>query len=211
MDPADVSEALGTEPEWIGGRRQWWLRDAGPERHERAASLGLRPARRVLQMRVPLPLVDPPVTPLEVRPFRLGVDEDEWLAVNAAAFADHPDQGRLTRADLDQRIAAPWFDAAGFLLHDDEHGRIDGFCWTKEHRTTSPEMGEIYVIGVRPDRHGRGLGRQLTVAGLEHLADRGLEVGMLYTESDNVAAIRLYESLGFTLHHEDVAFESAHE
>jgi mycothiol synthase len=68
-------------------------------------------------------------------------------------------------------------------------------------------MGEIFVIGVRPDRHGERLGRNITVAGLDHLARRGFDVGMLYVESDNVPARRLYESLGFRPDHEDVAYE----
>ena len=64
------------------------------------------------------------------------------------------------------------------------------------------------MIAVDPDFVGRGLGRALTVAGLEHLAGRGLTVGMLYVEADNAPAVGLYESLGFTVHHTDTAFET---
>jgi len=206
LDPAEVSAALGQEPECIGGRRQWWLRDAPPRRHEAALALGLTPARRVLQLRVPLPL-DVERDPVTLTAFRPGVDDQEWLEVNREAFAHHPDQGAMTFDDLRARMEEEWFDAEGFLVHRDDAGRIDGFCWTKEHRRTEPQMGEIFVIGVRPDRHGEGLGRRLTVAGLDHLAGRGLPVGMLYVESDNLPARKLYESLGFRLHHEDVAYE----
>jgi mycothiol synthase len=112
----------------------------------------------------------------------------------------------MTQQDLAERITEPWFDPDGFLLHDDDDGHIDGFCWTREHRDTTPPMGEIYVIGVRPDRHGLGLGRRLTIAGLDHLTERGHHVGMLYVEGDNSAARGLYAQLGFVLHHEDVAY-----
>jgi mycothiol synthase len=211
LEPAEVTAALGQEPERIGGRTQWWLRDAPPERHDLARSLGLRPARRVRQMRVPLPLDPrhrPAVEPLDgVRAFRPGTDDAEWLEVNRAAFAEHPDQGQMTKEDLAGRVGEDWFDPQGFLIHTGEDGRIDGFCWTKEHAGSQPPMGEIYVIGVRPDAHGGGLGKQLTVAGLDHLAHRGYRVGMLYVEADNAPALRLYERLGFTLHHEDVAYE----
>ncbi len=206
LDPSEVSAALGHEPEHIGGRRQWWLRDAPPERHDHAVALGLVAARRVLQLRVPLPL-EVQREPIELDTFRPGRDEEEWLEVNRRAFADHPDQGRMTLDDLRARMAQEWFRPEGFLLHRDVEGRIDAFCWTKEHHEVSPAMGEIFVIGVRPDRHGEGLGRRMTVAGLDHLAGRGLTVGMLYVESDNLPARRLYESLGFRLHHEDVAYE----
>ena len=75
-------------------------------------------------------------------------------------------------------------------------------------------MGEIYAIAVDPDFPGLGLGTALTVAGLEHLAGRGLTVGMLYVDGGNTGAVTMYEQLGFTIHHTDRAYlghvEAAH-
>jgi len=56
-------------------------------------------------------------------------------------------------------------------------------------------MGNIYT---RRDRRGRGLGRIVTSAVLDHLRD--LETIGLNVRADNAAAIRLYESLGFVRH-----------
>jgi mycothiol synthase len=67
-------------------------------------------------------------------------------------------------------------------------------------------LGEIYVIAVDPDRAGKGLGRSLTVAGLQHLAKLGTSVGMLYVDNQNRAALNMYISLGFVSHHQQCAF-----
>ena len=56
-------------------------------------------------------------------------------------------------------------------------------------------IGNIYV---RRDRRGRGLGRLVTSAVLGELAD--VETIGLNVRADNIAAIRVYESLGFTRH-----------
>ena len=136
------------------------------------------------------PLLAPYGLPL--RGFRSG-DEAELVRVNAAAFAHHPEQGTMTADELAQRMAEPWFDPEGLLLAF-EGDRLLGFHWTKVHRTGE---GEVYVLGLAPEAQGRGLGRILTLAGLHHLASRGVPSVHLYTESDNAAAINIYEGLGF--------------
>jgi mycothiol synthase len=164
-----------------------------------ATAAGLVLVREVLQLRRPLPADPPP--PLDVRPFRPGTDDEAFLTVNNRAFRWHPDQSGWTTAELHAAEAEPWFDADGFLLHERD-GRLAGFCWTKVHPATDvdPALGEIYVIAADPDFTGIGLGRALTLAGLDHLARRGLTVGMLHVEGTNVAARGLYDALGFTQH-----------
>lgn len=188
------------------GPLDWWVSSPTDADEADAHAAGLAPVRRQLQMRRPLP------TEMEVtvttRPFRPGEDEDAWLAVNNAAFAEHAEQGGWTRPVLAQREAAAWFDPDGFLLHERE-GRLAAFCWTKLHRDADPVLGEIYVIAVHPDFQGLGLGRQLTLAGLESIARRGVDIGMLHVDAANEAAIGLYESLGFETHHADVAYRAA--
>jgi mycothiol synthase len=168
----------------------------------RLADLGFAAERDVVQLRVKLPIPDVAKWPpgVEVRTFRSGTDEDAWLTVNNRAFAAHPEQGGWDRGDLEARMAESWFDPDGFVMAFDVHG-LAGFCWTKIH--TDEQVGEIYVIGVDPDRQGLGLGRALVVAGLESIAARDIRTGMLYVEGDNDAAVGLYRSLGFTEHQRD--------
>jgi mycothiol synthase len=102
-------------------------------------------------------------------------------------------------------MAEPWFEPGGLRLHERE-GRLAGFCWTKIHRRPTGDLGEIYVIGVDPDFHGRGLGVPMTAAGLQWLSARGLRTGMLYVEAGNLPAIATYERLGFSVVRTDRAW-----
>ena len=186
-----------------GGRVNWWVHHPDDRADVIADGVGLSLGRRLLQMRRSLP-IDEPGT-VETRSFVVGRDEAEWLRVNNAAFHDHPEQGGWTIETLRRREAEPWFDPAGFLLHERD-GKLAAFCWTKVHSNTEPPMGEIYVIAVDPAYHSHGLGKALTIAGLHHLAEQGLTTGMLHVDADNAAAMSLYERLGFKVHHADHAY-----
>ncbi|MFF0720291.1 mycothiol synthase [Micromonospora sp. NPDC003816] len=180
-----------------------WAHGDHPSAAALAVDLGFRRARVLWQLRRPLTApLDPPRLPdgVELRAFRPGQDDDAWLALNARAFADHPEQGRWTADDLRVRLDEPWFDPAGFLLAvESSTGRLLGFHWTKVHaREGSARIGEVYVLGVEPTAHGGGLGRALTTAGLAYLREqRGLDRVMLYVDESNTGAVALYERTGF--------------
>jgi mycothiol synthase len=170
------------------------------------AEHGFEPVRELHQLRrslADLPDEPPLAEGVVVRPFVPGRDEEAWLAVNAAAFASHPEQGRWTRADLAARMAEPWFDPAGFLLAE-RGDELLGFHWTKVHPDGS---GEVYVLGVAPAAQGLGLGNALLVRGLAHLAAAGCPAVLLYVDGDNPTALRLYEKAGFTSHDLDVQWQ----
>jgi mycothiol synthase len=186
-----------------GGRLFWWVDDPDESDLELAARIGLTPARELFEMRRNLPLEQH--TTVDTRTFVIGQDDSAWVTVNNRAFAEHGEQGGWTTDTLATRFAEPWFDANGFLLHERD-GRLAGFCWTKLHSDREPVLGEIYVIAVDPDFHGHGLGRQLTLAGLDSIAARGVSTAMLFVDADNAPAVAMYERLGFTIHHTRQAF-----
>ncbi|MGI9029925.1 MAG: mycothiol synthase [Ilumatobacteraceae bacterium] len=188
-----------------GGVVHWWVQGASEVEAGIAAARGLAPGRTLLQLRRPLPTEIP--VEIGTRPFRPGVDDQAWLRLNNRAFEGHPEQGGWTEVTLARRMAEPWFDPAGFLLHERD-GRLAGACWTKLHEPADgdPAMGEIYVIGVDPEFHGLGLGPQLTVAGLASIADRGITTAILYVDAANTPARKMYERLGFQPHRVDRAF-----
>jgi mycothiol synthase len=193
----------------LAGHKQtvrFWAHGDGPGARALAERTGFERVRVLFQMRRSLagPLPEAPLPAgVTLRHFRPGVDEEAWLRVNARAFADHPEQGRWTLDDLRLREEEPWFDPAGFLLAVDIEDTLLGFHWTKIHPKS---IGEVYVLGVDPGGHRRGLGTALTVAGLEYLAGRGLETVMLYADESNVAAVRLYRRLGFEIWSADVSY-----
>lgn len=169
---------------------------------------GYRRTRLLHQLRRPAELAVPDVAlPAEVtvRPFVVGADEDAWLTLNAAAFADHAEQGGWTRADLDAREAEDWFDPAGFFLAL-RGERLLAFHWTKIHPDGN---GEVYVLGVDPAAQGLRLGAGLLAIGLRHLHDRGCPYVLLYVDDSNAAAVRLYERFGFTRHDRDAQWTLA--
>ena len=193
----DIIQAEG------GGHVHWWVFEPTPTYASLAADIGLSPGRTMLQLRVQLPLAHS--TDIETCAFRVGTDEAQWLEVNNRAFADHPEQGHWSTETLASRFATSWFNPEGLLMHH-ENDQLAGFCWTKLHTDTTPHLGEIYVVAVDPAFARRGLGRALTIAGLQHLSAEGAPVGMLYVAADNFAALSLYRSLGFTTHHTQRAF-----
>ncbi|MFG2994803.1 mycothiol synthase [Streptomyces sp. NPDC048257] len=203
--------AMGTALLAASGKRlRVWAHGGKSAARHLAQVLGLTLFRELRQLRRPLtggvPLPEPVFPPgVSVRTFVPGSDDAAWLAANAAAFAHHPEQGSLTQRDLGDRIAQPWFDPKGFFLAERD-GEIVGFHWTKVH--AAEQLGEVYVVGVRPDAQGGGLGKALTAIGLRHLAAEGLPTAMLYVDADNPAALAVYEGLGFTTHEVDLMYRT---
>jgi mycothiol synthase len=174
-----------------------WSHGDHPAAAKLASRHGLRRARELWVMRrpssVPLPALDPPAG-VTIRAYE-PADESELLRVNAAAFAHHPEQGSMSSADLAERMAESWYSPAGLLVADAGDGTLRGFHWTKQH---SPDLGEVYVVGIDPAAQGMGLGKVMTLAGLWHLNGLGVSEVLLYVESDNDPAVAVYSKLGFT-------------
>jgi mycothiol synthase len=227
VDPDHRRQGIGSSlarqvlRRWPDAR--FWAHGNLPAARAMAASLGLVAVRELWQMSRPLSgewsEIPEPVLPdgFEVRTFQVGVDEQAWLEVNSRAFVNHAEQGRMTLADLQDRIREPWFDPNGFILIEDRrevadggHPRLAAFHWTKiepaEPGHSRPTSGEVYVVGVDPDYQGKGLGKAVTILGLRHLKAHGLDVAMLYTDADNTAAVTTYHRLGFERSAVDVMY-----
>lgn len=214
--------ARSGEPGGHDGLRVWAHGDL-PAARGLAAAAGYAVVRELLLLARDLPVADaaapavPPVPDgLRLRPSVPGADDAAWLALNARAFASHPEQGRLAQPDLEARQAEDWFDPAGLLLLErvgpgttaGAAGGLVGAVWTKVP-TGQPDDardGELYVVAVDPDAQGQGLGALLTQAALAHLARAGVRRAVLYVDGDNTAAVRTYERAGFARAAVDVQY-----
>ena len=212
------SELVSAIIEASGSRLRLWSHGDLPSAQSIAQHHGFQRVRTVVQMRRslgdPIPDLD---NSIPIRSFLVGLDEKAWLELNNAAFAGHPEQSDWSERDLAIRISESWFDASGFLVAEIDR-QMAGFCWTKVHgghtHQHSPDdpihdhdpIGEIYIMGVSPNHRGRGVGRALTIAGLRYLRYQGIFSAMLYVDSSNESALKLYASLGFTEWGRDVLY-----
>ncbi|HSF26164.1 MAG TPA: mycothiol synthase, partial [Actinomycetes bacterium] len=95
------------------GRLRLWAHGETSAAVELALGMGFVQMRTLWQMRRSLYAALPPVEApygVVVRTFRPGEDDEAWAALNARAFATHPEQGTWTLEDLHRRMGEPWFD-----------------------------------------------------------------------------------------------------
>jgi len=175
-----------------GGRLEYWIENATLQSDQIPLAAGFTPVRDLWRLERPLPA---PLSTLETRPYS-DEDQEDFLDINNRAFAWHPEQSDMTAQQLAEKMAEPWFDPEGFLLWELD-GEVAGFCWVKVHHDLKPARGEIYAIAIDPDLHGQGYGTQLTLAGLNWMTEQGLKQSILYVESDNRPANRIYSAMGF--------------
>jgi len=194
---------------------RFWAHGTRPWARAVATALGMKAVRELMQMRRPLTDLPDLIEPkgVVIRTYAGPADDAELLRVNNTAFSWHPEQGGWTADDIVERRREVWFDPRGvFLAFDEATGELLGFHWTKIHADSSG-LGEVYVVGIDPSAQGRGLGRALTLIGVRYLANRlaghADAAVMLYVESDNGAALRTYENLGFSVASIDTAYSPA--
>lgn len=178
-----------------------------------AAAAGLSPVRELWYMECDLQVVEDlmnsspeefraamtPPRGMVVRSFR-PEDTDAWLETNAAAFADHPEQGRVDHHDFAELRAQSWWQP--HLLRVLENTRASaqepamaGFVWMKPQ---APGEMEIFVLGVHPYYQGQKLGNLLVREGLATAVNLGATRSLLYVDGADTIATHLYERFGFT-------------
>jgi len=157
-------------------------------------SMGFTMVRSLAFMTVDLPISDLAArdAPYTARTFT-EADVGGLVAANRLAFTDHREAASLSDDDVLEMMGQSWFDAGGIFLVEDAE-QIVGFCWTRVHDNGD---GEIYRIGVVPDRAGTGVGRALLSAGFGYLTERqDVRRGVLWVDRSSERAVNLYRSVG---------------
>lgn len=125
-------------------------------------------------------------------------DAEACLAVWVEACASR--DGRAHDGVADR--ARPKFDGAVAWLVATDDREIDGFVLATGPGSglpsDPPESAVLGLLAVSPGRQTHGLGRGLLRAATDRLSELGYEQAVLHALIDNVLAVRLYESEGWT-------------
>lgn len=210
-----LAAALG-HAEAAGTPTRMWVHGIQPAAESLLRAAGFSPVRTLLRMELDperLPATDTalPSSPspgLSLRAYNPERAEDAaaWVRANAAAFADHPEQGRITEADFALITEEPWFAADDLLLLEITDarsgaptGELAGSTWIKTLHVDGTVECELYAVGIRPEHAGRGLGRLLLDATLARMAQHRPTRVSLYVDGENERAVELYERASFTI------------
>ena len=200
-----------------GDKTRIWSHGDLPAAKAIAKSLKLERLWSNLLMGKSLGEIQPVTSKYSIRTFIPDFDNQAFLSLNNKVFANYPDQGGWSEEDLRVRLNEAWFQKEGFFVAEDQ-GKLIGFCWTKIHGAHTHShngedddhghdaIGEIYVLAVNPDYKEQGVGRDLTITGLNYLKYQRLNNVMLYVGVENNPAFNLYKSLGFNEFGSDVMY-----
>lgn len=131
-------------------------------------------------------------------------DAGEWLRLRIEALAGDPEAfsasleeyRSLSMEDVKRRL---WSGADAFVVGAFEAGRLLGVAgFYREKGEKSRHKGRVWGVYLTPVARGKKIGRRMMAALLERgLAIEGVEQILISVSTTQVAAARLYRSLGF--------------
>ncbi len=222
VDPAHTGNGIGTQlVRWAKRQAESRIAKAPPDLqisqeiwcfagHAPGEALlageDLEPVRTFQAMEVDFgtELESPEIPPgIEIRPFRVGVDDTAGALASDEAFADH--YGHVPRPpdEVVERLRH-WMTSDGadptlwWLAWDGEVIAGHLFAWPTSD--TNPSHGFVGSLGVRRPWRGHGLARALLLHSFGAFADRGKTgAGLSVDSSSLTGATRLYESVGMSV------------
>jgi len=165
------------------------------------SEMGFRFVRRFLELRLDLSeahLLKAHQIASLLRHMRHG-EEDKLLQIQNRSFANTWGFSPNTIEDIIYRISLPNCSSKDIILASAD--KPIAYCWTKidsgEDKAIGEGKGRIYMLGVDPDHRGKGVGKQVLLAGLSHFESKGVRIVELTVDSENKTACALYRSVGF--------------
>jgi mycothiol synthase len=137
---------------------------------------------------------------LIVRWMQPGPDDERFVDVANESFADHPSPIVLSVPELRHVHSRPEFDPRTVLVVAEagEPERLIGFSRVDRFDDDGGRpVGEVRILGVRPEARGRGIGRELLRWSITELRARGAGDVVLTVEGANDRALGLYQRTGF--------------
>jgi len=127
-------------------------------------------------------------------------EEDQLTAIQNRAFAGTWGFNPNTREEISYRIHSSTCAPEDVVMVY-RHDRPIAYCWTRifhgGSRAGGVNRGEIHMLGVDPEYRKQSIGKNVLLAGLHHLEEKGVELVELTADSEMPAAVALYESAGF--------------
>jgi len=176
------------------------------------AGMGFRCVRRFLELG--LDLSQAPVSDRIGNRCRhlKGGEEDKLVHIQNRSFADTWGFNPNTVEEIAYRTRLPNCSLEDIILACDDD-TVTGYCWTRiyvgKNKTAEGGKGRIYMLGVEPDYRGRGIGKEVLLAGLSGLKRRGMGIVELTVDSQNKAARALYRSAGFQIRTRSLWYEKS--
>jgi len=131
---------------------------------------------------------------------------DPLVALHRAAFGTT----NMTREERLAIMRAPDYDASLDLIVIAPDGHFAAYCTCSispiGNRLTGKKIGHTDPVATHPDYQRRGLAQALLLRGAQLLKDRGMELAILGTSSDNSAMQKAAQAAGFHVYSRTVWF-----
>jgi mycothiol synthase len=127
-------------------------------------------------------------------------EEDRLTAIQNRAFSGTWGFNPNTREEISYRVHSSTCSPQDVLMVYRQDSPI-AYCWTRIFQEAGWDdgvsRGEIHMLGVDPDFRRQSIGKNVLLAGLSHLKEKGVELVELTADSQMPPALALYESAGF--------------
>ncbi len=134
---------------------------------------------------------------LNIRSFVKERDEETFVKIFNACFADYDDIRNMTLEEMKKTQEAPYYSSEGVFIAEWDRepvGMVDAYI----DKQRDDRKGFIQSLAILPEHRRRGMAKRLVEKALESLRQRGMRSVEAWAQSDREGCTHIYESFGFT-------------